>query len=236
MAVSSIEPVPLIIPSASNCVLWMRPEDTRSSNMTFSGNRLSAIKNLANSRTLIRNTVLANQPGTGVATINGLNAISFDNDNNRWLTALSGTISSFTIFFVVQQAVSAAQGVLFGGGGTSITRLQSNNRSVLTGDGTTGITLTGGDSYLTNPAIIAIVANAGTSTRNVYKNSLTIGATGAYDGSVSPSFFGSSVAVSGSALGGFNLGETVIYNKALSTAEISRIIRYLADKSGVILT
>ena len=213
----------------------MRPQDTTPDNMTFSDNRLSAIKNLANNRILIRNTVLANQPGTGVATINGLNAISFDNDNSRWLlTGIPGNLASFTAFFVVQKTFSASVGTVLGGGGTTLVRFNTVEASFLTGDGTTQLTISTGASMFTAPAIIAVVAIAGSSTRNVYKNSLTVGATGAYDGGITPALFGTNN--TGSGVGGFNLGETVIYNTSLSTDEITRIMRYLADKSGVILT
>ena len=238
MAVFPIEPTPLIIPSASNCLLWMRPSDTRSSNITASAGRLSAIKNLANNRTLINNGVTANQPSTGVETINGLNAIGFDNDNNRWLvTGLPATMSNFTFFTVVQQVVSASQGmVLAGASAVQIMRMSASNLGYSSTDGTTAISLTAGASVLTAPAIFAITGNATTSTRNLYKNSPTIGATGAYDGGIVPSFFGTSAAGSGNGRGGFKMGETIMYKSVLSADEITRIMRYLANEWGVILT
>lgn len=238
MSESLIQRTPLIIPSCSNCILWMRPDITTSDNMTFSGNRLSAIKNLANNKILISNGTTANQPSTGLVTINGLNALGFDNDNNRWLTTgLPATINNFTVFTVVQQAVSGAQGTIFAGGSAVRTiRMNTTNNGFTSNDGTTTIASTTGTSVLTEPAIFAVTANVATSTRNLYVNSATIGASGAYDGSVPPSFFGTGSASSGSARGGFNLGETIIYNKALSATEITTIMRYLADKSGVILT
>ena len=238
MAVFSIQPTPLTIDSCSNCILWMRPDLVNSDNMTFSANRLSAIKNLANNRVLINNGTTANQPSTGLATINGLNAIGFDNDNNRWLNiGIPTTLTNFTIFVVVQQAVSATQGMVFAGGSAiQVMRMSLNNQGYSSTDGTTGLTLSTGVSVLTAPAIFAITANASTSTRNLYKNSATIGATGSYDGSVTATFLGTATAGSGNARGGFNLGETIIYNKALSDAEITTIMQYLSNRSGVILT
>jgi len=235
---SLIERVPLIIPSASNCLLWMRPQDTIAENMTFSGGRLAAIKNLANNRTLINNTVTANQPSTGVETINGLNAIGFDNDNNRWLlTGLPASMTNFTCFAVVQQVVSATQGIALGGSASiQIIRMINTNLGYSSSDGTTGIILAAGTSILTAPAIFAITGNATTLIRNLYKNSATIGATGAYDGGITPTFFGAAIAGSGNARGGFKMGETIMYNKVLSSNEIIRIMRYLANQSGVILT
>jgi len=232
------EPVPLIIPSASNCLLWIRPQDTRAENMTSSADRLSSIKNLANNRFLINNGVTANQPSTGVETINGLNAIGFDNDNNRWLvTGLPATMSNFTFFTVVQQVVSASQGmVLAGASAVQIMRMSASNLGYSSTDGTTSLSLAAGTSVLTAPAIFAITANVATSTRNLYKNSSTIGATGAYDGSVTPSLFGAAAAGSGNARGGFKMGETIMYKSVLSADEITRIMRYLANQSGVILT
>jgi hypothetical protein len=232
------EPVPLIIPSASNCLLWMRPQDTGAENMTFSGGRLSAIKNLANNRTLINNTVTANQPSTGVETINGLNAIGFDNDNNRWLvTGLPASMTNFTFFTVVQQVVSATQGLVFAGSSSVQTiRMTVGNTGFNTNDGTTALTLTAGASVLTAPAIFAITGNATTLTRNLYKNSATIGTTGAYDGGIVPAFFGSAAAGSGNARGGFKMGETIMYKSVLSAGEITTIMRYLANQWGVILT
>ena len=238
MPASLNQPTPLIIPSCSNCILWMRPDITTSDNMTFSANRLSAIKNLANNRFLINNGTTANQPSTGLVTIGGLNALGFDNDNNRWLNlGIPATSTNFTIFVVVQQAVSASQGIVFGGGATNqVIRMSSTNLGYSSTDGTTGLSITTGVSVLTAPAIFAITANASTSTRNLYKNSATIAVTGAYDGSVTATLFGAATPGTGSARGGFNLGETIIYNKALSAAEITTIMQYLANKSGVILT
>ena len=232
------EPVPLIIPSASNCLLWIRPQDTRAENMTSSADRLSSIKNLANNRFLINNGVTANQPSTGVETINGLNAIGFDNDNNRWLTTgLPATMTNFTFFTVVQQVVSGTQGLVLSGGGTvQIMRMSLTNLGYSSNDGTTTITLAAGTSVLTAPAIFAITGNVATSTRNLYKNSPTIGATGAYDGGMIPNFFGTGAVGSGNARGGFKMGETIMYNKALSADEITRIMQYLSNQSGVILT
>jgi hypothetical protein len=238
MAVFPIQPVPLIIPSASNCLLWMRPQDTRAENMTFSGGRLAAIKNLANNRILINNTVTANQPSTGVETINGLNAIGFDNDNNRWLlTGLPASITNFTFFTVVQQVISASQGIVLGGSASvQVARMSNTNLGYSSTDGTTGVTLAAGTSVFTAPAIFAITGNVATSTRNLYKNSPTIGATGAYDGTVAPGGFGTAQATSGSARGGFKMGETIVYKSVLSADEITTIMRYLANQLGVILT
>ena len=238
MAVFPIQPTPLTIPSASNCILWMRPDDTSSSNMTFSANRLSAIKNLANNRVLINNGTTANQPSTGLVTINGLNALGFDNDNNRWLnTGIPATLTNFTIFAVVQQVVSGAQGMVFAGGSSNqVIRMNNFNAGFNSTDGTTGLSITTGVSVLTAPAIFAVTANVSTSTRNIYKNSATVGATGSYDGLVTANLLGTASAGSGNARGGFNLGETIIYNKALSAAEITTIMQFLSNRSGVILT
>jgi hypothetical protein len=238
MAVFPIQPTPLTIPSASNCILWMRPDDTSSSNMTSSANRLSAIKNLANNRVLTSNGTTANQPSTGLVTINGLNALGFDNDNNRWLNlGIPAPLTNFTIFVVVQQAVSAAQGIVFGGGGSNqVIRMSSTNLGYNSTDGVTGLSITTGVSVLTAPAIFAITGNVSTSTRNLYKNSATIATTGSYDGAITATLFGSAATGSGNARGGFNLGETVIYNKALSATEITAIMQFLSNRSGVILT
>jgi hypothetical protein len=216
----------------------MRPDDTRSSNITSSAGRLSAIKNLANNRNLISNGVTANQPSTGAVTINGLNAIGFDNDNNRWLTTgLPAAMTNFTCFTVVQQVVSGIEGrVLGGASGIHAIRMTPNNLGYTSTDGTTLITLAAGTSVLTAPAIFAITGNATTLIRNLYKNSATIGATGAYDGGIVPSFFGTGSASSGSAKGGFKMGETIIYKSVLSADEITTIMQYLSNRSGVILT
>lgn len=238
MAASPTEVKPLTIPSASNCILWMRPDDTTSDNMTSSANRLSAIKNLANNRFLISNGTTANQPSTGLVAIRGLNALGFDNDNNRWLNlGIPATLTNFTVFAVVQQVVSGTQGVVFGGGASNqIIRMTVGNTGFNSNDGTTGLTLTAGVSVLTAPAIFAVTGNASTSTRNLYKNSATVGTTGTYDGSVTATLLGAASAGTGNARGGFNLGETIIYNKALSAAEITTIMQFLSNRSGVILT
>jgi hypothetical protein len=146
-------------------------------------------------------------------------------------------MTNFTFFTVVQQVVSATQGLVFAGASSVQTiRMTVGNTGFNTNDGTTALTLTAGASVLTAPAIFAITGNATTLTRNLYKNSATIGTTGAYDGGIVPTFFGSAVASSGNARGGFKMGETIMYKSVLSADEITRIMRYLSDKSGVILT
>jgi hypothetical protein len=144
-------------------------------------------------------------------------------------------MTNFTFFTVVQRV--AAQGTVLGGASTiSIMRMTANGLGFNSDDGTSTLALASGTSVVTAPAIFAITGNVATSTRNLYKNSATIGISGAYDGNITPSFFGTASAGSGSARGGFNLGETIMYNKVLSSDEIIRIMRYLANESGVILT
>lgn len=230
MAFFTIEPTPLTIPGA---VLWMRPDDTRSSNMTASVNRLSAIKNLANNRLLIQNPVSANQPGTGVSTINGLNAIQFDDDNNRWLTTGLSTMTNSTFFIVIQKFIANTQGLI---SGQIMRPTVSDTAGFSSNDGTTSITTTSGASLLTTPAILGMTCNAVSSTRNLYKSSLTIDISGGYDGSYNQLFFGTQTASSGSARGGYNQGEAVIYNRVLTSTEITKIMRYLANRWGIILT
>jgi len=235
MAIFPNNPVPLTIASASNCLFWIRPQDTSASNMTFSGGRLSAIKNLANNRILASNAVTANQPSTGVVTIGGLNALGFDNDNNRWLgTGLTATLTNFTFFCVFQKDVNNSVGIISSCG---TIRPAFNNLGYTAGDGATTLTCASGVSTLTEPAIFALTCDLSTLTRNGYKNSPTIAATAAYNGSTtSPNYLGTVNPTSGAGRGGFNLGETIIYNKVLSADEITTIMRYLANSSGVILT
>lgn len=235
MAIFPIQPTPMIIPG---CVLWMRPDDTSSSNMTVSSNRLSAIKNLANNRILISNGTTANQPSSGLATINGLNAIQFDNDLNRWLTTgLSTTLTNLTIFLVAQKFISNSGGlVLCGPGAEQSIRFAGVVTNILSTDNTTTITATSASSFVTTPSIIGLVCNASTLTRAIYINSTTINATGVYDGTIGTQFFGTNAASSGSARGGYNQGETVIYNRVLTTSEIATIINYLSNKWGIDLT
>jgi hypothetical protein len=141
-------------------------------------------------------------------------------------------MTNFTFFTVVQKVV--AQGSILGGASIILTmRMTANNLGFTSDDGTSTLTLASGTSVVTAPAIFAITGNAATSTRNLYKNSATIGISGAYDGNITPNFFGAAL---GGARGGFNMGETIIYKSVLSADEIATIMRYLANKWGVILT
>lgn len=234
MAIFPIEPTPMTVPG---CVLWMRPQNTQASNMTASGNRLSAIKNLVNNRLLIQNPVSANQPSSGVETINGLNAIGFDSDNNRWLTTgLPATLTNISIFTVLQQVTSVTQGTVFAGTSTyQSIRMTNNNLGFSSNDSITTLTINTGTSALSAPIIAGVVANAAGATRSIYKNSVTAGASGAYSGNLGSLYFGTTSAVSGSARGGYKQGETIIYNRALSAAEISKVVNYLSNQSGVIV-
>jgi hypothetical protein len=206
--------------------------------MTSSGGRLSAIKNLANNPALINNAVLANQPAIGTQLINGLNSIYFDNDDNRWLTTgLNIRTGSQTIFAVVQQVNSGTAGLVYAGDAAEQTiRVSSTNLGFTSNDNASTITLASGTSILTSPAILGIVANSSNSTRSLYKNSDTAGASGGFDGTLGCAYFGANAAASGLARGGFKLGETVIYNRVLPASDITKIVRYLAGRWGVILT
>ena len=235
MATSLTEPTPLIIPSCSNCILWIRPQNTEESNMTTSGGRLSAIKNLANNRILINQTNAARQPASGVATIKGLNALQYDNDNNRWLSTNITTLTNLTIFVVVEQFVAGVQAHVFAGNGAEQTIRLGSDTGFTSNDGSTALGLTGGTSIITAPAILALRADASLLTRNLYKNSATPGTSGVYDGIMGARFFGTNSNAAGGARGGFKQGETIIYNKALSDSEILTIMRYLANEWGVIL-
>jgi hypothetical protein len=204
--------------------------------MTTSAGRLSAIKNLANNRILINQVTAAYQPASGVATINGLNALQYDNDNNRRLSTNITNQANLTIFSVIQQFVTGVQAHVIAGTGAEQTMRLASDNGFTCNDGSTALALTGGTSILTAPAILAVRANASLLTRNLYKNSATAGTSGVYDGLIGTQFFGANGSGASGARGGFNQGETIIYNKALSDSEVLTIMRYLANQWGVILT
>lgn len=225
--------VPLIV---SGCLLWLKADDQSSASMTASSGRVSALRNFA-SRTAITQATGAAQPSNTV-TIKGLPALGFDNDNERYLnTNIPSTLGNATIFVVVQQAVSGVQGMVTGtGGSTQSIRMANNNLGYTCLDGTTVITLASGTSVLTSPAIFAVTCDVAGSTRNLYKNSTTVGATGAYDGSIGTLYLGTASSGAGQSRGGFNLGEMAIYNKVLNSTELAQVFSYLGNKWGIAIS
>jgi hypothetical protein len=222
--------VPLIIPG---CSLWMKAKDTSSSNMTVSGGRVASIRNLAGG--YITQGTAAAQPAN-TSFINGFPALSFDADSNRWLnTNIAATLTNCTIFCVVQQEVAASQGMVIGGAGAAQTiRMTGNNLGYTSNDLTTTLTLSSGSSVLTEPAIFAVTCDATGSARSLYKNSVTAGTTGAYDGTISPQYIGGG-GVLGAARGGFKLGEMVIFNRQTPADDLLTMLRYLSNDWGIAL-
>lgn len=190
--------------------------------ITRSGGRVSVMRNRVNVSANATQPTSSAQPASGV-TINGKNAIFFDNDNNRFLNSnIGSSLTNATIFVVVQQVVSGALGHIIAGTGANQTiRVASGNLGFTSNDGTTTITNSAGPSLLTTPAILALTCDAGGSSRASYLSSLTAQQTGSYDGTIGSQFFGTISSVAGNARGGYSQGESIIANRVYTKQEIA---------------
>lgn len=178
-----------------------------------------------------------NRPTTGVATINGLNALSFDGTSDR-LTLPSGLYTvpagPNTVFVVFKTAsattdqrlltgvVSAGTrwGILYYQGGAEI-RVVNNTSFTPQGKAITGDT----------NAHVAHLSRSGTALA-VGWDGVEASGTNGLDVTVTTLYIGTNPGANGQFLNGA-LGEVLIYSRALSTAEKNQIGAYLAAKWAV---
>jgi len=228
---SYITQVPLTIPS---CKLWMIGNDLSQSNMTESAGRVSSIRNLASNAPITQVTG-ANQPAN-TGTINGLSAISFDNDNARLFNTNIPAYTNTTIICVAMVSVLNTQGIVVGGTTSTRQTMRFNldaSNGFTCGDATSVVTYAPGGNSLNVPKILCVTADVPTTTRNLYQNSFSaVATTGSYNGTLGATLLGAS-GDSSNSRGGFYLGEAIVYNRVLSSTELATVFVYLSNKWGI---
>jgi hypothetical protein len=181
-----------------------------------------------------------NQPTYVIAAINSLPALRFDGVNN-FMTFADPTLSwlantSFTIFYVATKTAKATTSFVIGGQGVATRSnlasgytIPTSSRAVFGNDDINAIVpaVTPGQ-----PELYAIRYDNLNNRREVRRNGVTV-ALGASDGAPS-NMTGQSVGRYLSTYGQFDLGEIIIYNRAVSDYETSQVERDLISKWTIV--
>lgn len=182
----------------------------------------------------------ANQPTYILAAINSLPALRFDGVN-QFMTFSDPTLSwlansSFTIFYVATKTAKTGSSFVIGGQGV-LTRsnlasgytIPTSNRAVFGNDDINAIvpSVTPGQ-----PELYAIRYDNLNNRREVRRNGATV-ALGASDGAPS-NMTGQAIGRYLSTYGQFDLGEILIYNRAVSDYEMGQVERDLISKWTIV--
>lgn len=220
-----------------NLSCWLDAADA--STITSSGGLISAWKDKSNNACNATQATGGNQPSTGSATINGLNAIGFNGSSSFFSLAKNLNFVDGSLFVVLTQTIAQRGMIMSLGTSNKQIRLESDTRLGVAasnnnwvsggGLGTINTTMTLG---LNTPSIAGFV---GDTTLTFYKNntSETGGVsrvnTTAFNLVNIGSFNGASTWL------GANIGEIVFYSRVLTSTEILAINRYLANKWSIAL-
>ncbi|MEE9159939.1 MAG: hypothetical protein V3U60_16330 [Gammaproteobacteria bacterium] len=223
--------------------LWLDADDA--STITEAGGSVSQWDDKSGNGNDATQTTEASKPTTGISTINGLNALDFDGDDD-WLIGASGTISislsDHTIFFVAHlDTLDELQCFINWNDNTGSTNrelfcfvLASGNLNV---NGTIGSSTIIGDDLQNTDMLVSINVNPGmtmvTRLDGVQKTSNAISLVSSADAfSIAAEFD------AGSVPGNFTnikVGEIIMYDRNLSASETQAIEGYLSSKWGIAL-
>ena len=181
-----------------------------------------------------------NQPTYVLAAINSLPALRFDGVNQFMLFSdptLSWLAnSSFTLFYVATKTAKTGSSFIIGGQGTATRAnlasgytIPTSNRAVFGNDDINAIVpaVTPGQ-----PELYAIRYDNLNNRREVRRNGVTV-ALGASDGAPS-NMSGQAIGRYLSTYGQFDLGEVLIYNRAVSDYEMGQVERDLISKWTIV--
>jgi len=175
------------------------------------------------------------QPTYGGDAINGLPALSFDGINDYFIidSFLDPLTTDFTMFVVIKASPSAAQQLVLqqtdgSGFGRSMFNIVSGGdiTSFVGGSATTGDAISSGIPQI---HVLKVEDNGVNSTISISTNSGTIYSTTQTPESADGVFHIGVHKNLGSPLNG-NIGELIVYDRALSTFEIDQIEEYLSKK------
>lgn len=182
----------------------------------------------------------ANQPTYVLAAINSLPALRFDGVN-QFMTFSDPTLSwlantSFTFFYVASKTAKTTSSFVIGGQGTATRSnlafgytIPTSLRAVFGNDDINAIVpaVTPGQ-----PEVYAIRYDNLNNRREVRRNGITV-ALGASDGAPS-NMTGQAIGRYLSTYGQFDLGEIIIYNRAISDYEMGQVERDLISKWTIV--
>ncbi len=219
--------------------LWLDASDTAS--ITHTANSVSQWNDKSgNSRHATQGTA-TNQPTTNTTTINSLNAISFDGSNDR-LVMNSGihsiTGGQNTAFIVIDSENRVDLRNIVRG---RVTTDADERFGISTNSGTTFVARNG-TSNATDALTGAItdnyiLVNHASSVLNAYVNGGVAGGGGGFSsGACDQMVIGGYSATNDAQAYAGRIGEIIMYNSALSTADLNRVGNYLATKWGITWT
>jgi hypothetical protein len=182
----------------------------------------------------------ANQPTYVLAAINSLPALRFDGVNN-FMTFVDPTLSwlantSFSFFYVATKTAKTGSSFVIGGQGVATRSnlafgytIPTSSRAVFGNDDINAIVpaVTPGQ-----PELYTIRYDNTNNRREVRRNGVTV-ALGASDGAPS-NMTGQSIGRYLSTYGQFDLGEILIYNRAVSDYEMGQVERDLISKWTIV--
>lgn len=236
MTIFPITKTPITIPS---CILWLDAQDR--STITSSSNLVSLWRDKSGKSNNAAQGVAANQPSIDVNTLGAFPAISFSGSSRF----LSGTLSGFSgqpysIFTIGQRRSSGIYNYFFSNNQTVSVNLGWRTDTVLYhqtfggGNNTPSAIAT---SAYTTPTPLIIAGTQSASTRTLYFNSITAAVNEAYTNTntgmtqYALGYFGS-----GGGYANIDLGEVLVFNRVLSSSEITAITRYLSNKWGIAIS
>jgi hypothetical protein len=227
----------------NNLQLWLDAADA--STITESSGSVSAWADKSGNGNNATQGTGSAQPTTGVRTLNGKNALEFDGGDYLSADSLSSIFSGSdkptTIFLVCSSVdVLTQQYVFLAGNDASVTPLNGalyNGGTAIFGtnrrdDGSTIKSVTSGTVVNYTPNVFAIV-NTGTSVDLYFDSSLVVDGGDLDVAAATIDNFTIGASDRGGIVGQyFNgvMGEGIIYDRALSTSEISQVNAYLTSK------
>lgn len=249
MAIFSPTNIGLIPTQIPNCVGWIDPSDTSTDNITSSGGLVSSIDNKANSQNQFVQATSAAQPQTGVSTMAGRNVLTFDGSSdylscNALSSAFTGTDAAVSVLAVYKpNALSFSPTIFCAANSANTTTLFTHDNStnnlfkVQKNDNTSAsVSATTTTAPISVPVMLSMSC-AGT-TLKAWKNGTSF-YNGTFDvGATTLNTFAIGVRPTSAISNYFNgdIAEVIIYNRALSDAEVASIQKYLANKWGIALS
>jgi len=220
--------------------LWL--DATSISNFTVDAitRKCSLVKDRSQYQRNFVQATSTNQPTYVLAAINSLPALRFDGVNN-FMTFADPTLSwlantSFTFFYVATKTAKTGSSFVIGGQGVATRSnlafgytIPTSSRAVFGNDDINAIVpaVTAG-----RPEVYSIRYDNTNNRREVRRNGITV-ALGASDGAPS-NMTGQSIGRYLSTYGQFDLGEILVYNRALSDYEMGQVERDFISKWTIV--
>lgn len=227
------------------CIGWMDATDT--STITSSGGLVSRVENKANGQLPFIQAVSGDQPQTGVGNINGKNGLTFNGTSNLLrcdglAAAISGDdkpLSAFVVFKPENSLGATSTTFSFANSANNLVFFNHDNgtsngfRVFKRDDASTLVNATTTVSAL-NAVSVLSMSCAGT-TLKAFKNGVSFYNSTFNNGLTTVNTFAIGARPSLTFTSFFNgvISEVIIYNRALTDAQITFVNRYLFRKYGL---